>query len=238
MMSKRVLKRKNLRKDDGPTGPEKEDYIAEIKKWLADDRTKARQGFEVVDSYGVDYLWAYGSRSNTRERPPWACIIGPPFNDELWICWPLPPEYRVSASQPNERRPEQGVCSGDAPGQPSAEEDGAKYKDAYVPTPQVILRVGIDDELRLWVKFLSPREHAFLLELDIDEHVQLDPDSVELHDDYFCEQMGCSARFPVLEDLDIFEADSASVLKAELARVGIELYCPVTCLGDALPVKP
>jgi hypothetical protein len=35
--------------------------------------------------------------------------------------------------------------------------------------------------------------------------------------------------------LDTFEADSASLLKQLLADFGIDLYCPVSTIGDAVP---
>jgi hypothetical protein len=47
---------------------------------------------------------------------------------------------------------------------------------------------------------------------------------------------GDAAGVVVAEDLNIFEADSASFLKQVLANFGINLYCPVSSIGDALPV--
>ncbi|HQU43500.1 MAG TPA: hypothetical protein PK867_11860 [Pirellulales bacterium] len=236
MAKRRIRNRPELRKGwREPPGPNPEDFVGVIKEWLEDGRTKARQALQVVDQYDVDYLWAYCSRPDTRNRPIWASVIGPPLDYELWVCWPLPPEYRVAASHPNDGRQKQVVCSENARDQPSAEDDGAENEEAGGPTLQVILRIGINDEFKLWVKFLSPDENALLLELDIDEDVQLDPESVELHDRYLFEQMACGEGFEVVEHLDVFEADSASFLKEVLARFGIDLYCPVTSIGDALP---
>jgi hypothetical protein len=50
--------------------------------------------------------------------------------------------------------------------------------------------------------------------------------------------MGCGEGFEVVEDLDIFDADSASFLQEVLVHYGIELYCPVASIGHALPQEP
>jgi hypothetical protein len=57
-----------------PPGPHREDYLRKIKEWLEDEQTQARQALEVLDWYDLGYLW---------------------------VCWPLPPEYRVHAGSPN-----------------------------------------------------------------------------------------------------------------------------------------
>jgi hypothetical protein len=79
---------------------------------------------------------------------------------------------------------------------------------------------------------------ALDLELDVHRKVRLDPRSVELHGRYLYDEMGCGEWFRVMDELDIFTADSASLLKHALADFGIDLYCPATSIGDALPKEP
>src|SRR5262245_57592559 len=57
----------------------------------------------------------------------------------IWVSWPLPPEYRVHAGPPETAY---GELSPDGP---AAAEDETER--------DVILRVGITDELKLWLDF-------------------------------------------------------------------------------------
>ncbi len=207
MARRRNLKRLNLREGcPEPVGPQPADYLRKIKEWLEDGRTQARQALEVMDWYDLGYLW---------------------------VCWPLPPEYRIPASRPGEGRQEQVTCSEDAAGRADAEDE-----ETDETAQQVVLRIGINEEFRLWVDFNPPDHDALDVELDLDVKVQLDPRSVELHHRYLFDEMGCGEGFEVVKDLDIFEPDTATFLKEVLARFGIDLYCPVTSIGDAFAGKP
>ncbi len=172
----RRLKRINLCEGwEKPPGLYPEDYLRAIKEWLEDRQTRARQPFTVEEWYD------FGS---------------------LWVCWPLPPEYRVHADPP----------------------DGE-------PEPEVILRLRISEEFKLSVSFYPPDHLASDVELDLDIEVELDRRSVERHHRYLFDEMGCGEGFVVVDDLDIFAADSAAFLQEVLSNFGIDLYCPVRSLA-------
>jgi hypothetical protein len=151
----------------------------------------------------------------------------------VWVCWPLPPEYQVHAGPPDDEPQDQAARGECSPDQLAAAEDEEPEGSAR----QVILRIGVNDEFKLWVDFYPPDHEALDVELDLDVRMQLERRSVELYHRYLFDVMGCGEGFEVVGDLDIFEEDSAALIKKELSQFGIDLYCPVRSIGDALADK-
>ncbi len=127
--------------------------------------------------------------------------------NHVWVCWPLPQKYRRQAGE---------------------DEEGTQR--------DVVVRIGVSDELRLWMAFYSPEDEDRDVALELE--VESDPGDTDGYYDYYFNEIGCGEDPSFIHDLDIAEPDSALRLREELARVGIEMYCPVASLRDALAGQP
>lgn len=130
-----------------------------------------------------------------------------------WVlaCWDLPRQYRP---QPHD-------------------------EDAEYPSMTVVLRVKVSDEFELTVDFYSVADQERDLAIEYkEEDDSVDAAEVEAHARYVREAFGCSDDEVVLSGLDVRDGDSAVRLKDTLAGFGIDLYCPVRSLKDALESTP
>jgi hypothetical protein len=127
------------------------------------------------------------------------------------ICWDLPRRYR-----------------------PRPDDEDAEY-----PGMTVVLRIKVTDEFELAVGLhsVADQERDLAIE-DKEEDDSVDEAEVKVHARYVREAFGCSDDEVVLSGVDVRDADSAVRLKDALARFGIDLYCPVRSLREALESTP
>jgi hypothetical protein len=90
----------------------------------------------------------------------------------------------------------------------------------------ITLRIWLDEVFSLDIDFELPHQQIYASELE--------PSETEPHQLYVYEELGLDDDGSVLNNVDIFDEDSATMLKEELSRFGIELYCPVRSIGSAL----
>jgi hypothetical protein len=152
------------------TGPQPEDYIAEIKKWLKDGRTRSRGPFSVMQF-----------------NDPWSLVVDYPSTSECCD----------SAGVPCEAPPSVAAASREVSDEADSTDESEGEEGPHIP----LLDLRIDD--------------AYMLSV--------------------VEEVSNEDSYERLDNLDIFRADSATVLKEVLADYGIDLYCPVASIGDALP---
>jgi hypothetical protein len=108
-------------------------------------------------------------------------------------------------------------------------------EDAEYPSMTVVLRVKVSDEFELTVDFYSVADQERDLAIEYkEEDDSVDEAEVDAHARYVREAFGCSDDEIVLSGLDVRDGDSAVRLKDTLARFGIDLYCPVRSLKEAL----
>jgi hypothetical protein len=138
----------------------------------------------------------------------------------LWVLFPLPPVYQgtwstgslAGGQREADRRP---------PG-PKAGDDAGNEE----PERMITLRIWLDELFSLDIDFELPHQQIYASELE--------PSETEPHKLYVYEELGLEEDGSVLKNVDFFDEDSATLLNEELSRFGIDLYCPVRSIGDAL----
>ena len=138
----------------------------------------------------------------------------------LRVYIPLPPVYQGPWST-GSLAGEQREADRQPPGQEAGNAAGSEE-----PERLITLRIWIDWRLSLDVDFELPHKQFYASELE--------PSETEPHKLYVYEELELDEEGTLLEEVDIFEEDSATQLKSRLSWVGIDLYCPVQSIGDAL----